>query len=38
MRAIEQLYGSAEFDARRELGPVPVGLAMKNGKLKELPT
>jgi len=36
IRAMEWLYGSAEFDAYRELGSASAGLTSKNGELKEL--
>jgi hypothetical protein len=38
VRAIERLYGSAEFDAYRELGSALVGLTIKDGELKEFLT
>jgi hypothetical protein len=38
IRAIEQLYGSVESYAYRELGSVSVGLTVKNDELKELLT
>jgi len=36
IRAMEWLYGSAEFDAYWELGSASAGLTSKNGELKEL--